>query len=281
MNMQLMLGVSVACYFISLFFLCVYKDKLNKKFATGLFIVVDIILFFVWNYATAEKGGLKDGFMTLENISPFIFTVIPLTVFMSKKAKEYAYSTIAFLHFGMFVATLVSPEYEAIFVYRTEANLSYAAEAMCHVLAALFGIYLMLTKQVKPDFAHWIKSVVFMLGWITFGVILNLTLDTRCFGMNPNNYSIYMIDIFGTFEATLIAYYFGVIIVLTVGMQTGFLLCKLVDKIKEQHLHHQAQKLVKAYYDDVNKKELAEKKKTPQDPAAEKNKVGTEQATNL
>ena len=90
MDMQIMLGVGVACYFISLFFLCFYRDKLNVRFFNGLFIVLDMILFLLWNIACAERGWLADGFMTLENISPFIFTVIPLTVFMNAKTKEYA-----------------------------------------------------------------------------------------------------------------------------------------------------------------------------------------------
>lgn len=238
MDMQIMLGVGVACYFISLFFLCFYRDKLNVRFFNGLFIVLDMILFLLWNIACAERGWLADGFMTLENISPFIFTVIPLTVFMNAKTKEYAYSAIAFLHLGLFLATIISPEYEVIFAYKTEATFTYATEAMCHILSALFGVYLMLTNQVKTDFSHWIKSIVFMLGWITFGLSLNLLLDTRCFNLNPQRYSIYMLDIFGTFEATVLAYYLGVTLVLTLGMQSGYGLCKLVDKIKSHHHSH-------------------------------------------
>ena len=218
MNMQLMLGVGVACYFITLFFLCYYKERLNIKFCNALFIIVDMILFLLWNIACAERGWLKDGFMTLENISPFTFTVIPLTVFMNKKTKEFAFSTIAFLHLGMFLATLISPEYEVIFSFKTEATFTYATEAMCHILAALFGIF------------------------------LNLVLDTHCFNLNPNQYSIYMLDIFGTYEATVIAYYFGVILVLTLGMQSGHALCKLVDKIKSQHTAH---KLLKEHHTEA------------------------------
>lgn len=244
MNMQLMLGVGVACYFITLFLLCFYKNKINIKIGNAVFITVDMILFLLWNVAYAEKGWLNDGFMTFENISPFIFTVIPLTVFMNQKTKDFAYSAIAFLHLGLFLATLISPEYVVIFNYKTEATFAYATEAMCHVLAALFGIYLMLTEQVKTDFLHWIKSIVFMLGWISFGIFLNLVLDTHCFNLNPNKYAIYMLDIFGSYEATVLAYYLGVVVVLTLGMQSGYALCKLVDKIKAQHNAH---KLIKEH----------------------------------
>jgi len=231
MDMQLMLGVGVLCYFITLVLICLYKDRINVKIGNALFIAVDAVLYLVWNISYAEKGWLDNGFMTLANISPFIFTLIPLTVFMNDKIKEYAYSAIAYLHLGLFLATLISPEYVVIFDYETEATFAYAAEAMCHVWAALFGLYLMLTKQVRISFKSWISSIVFMLSVVSFGVMLNLILDTHCFNMNPNDYSIYMLDIFGSFEATLVAYYLGITVVLTLGMQSGYGLVRLVDKI--------------------------------------------------
>ena len=238
MDMQLMLLVGVLCYFITLILICLYKDHITIKIGNALFIIVDAILYLVWNISYAEKGWLDNGFMTLANISPFIFTVIPLTVFMKKSIREYAYSAIAFLHLGLFLATLISPEYVVIFNYKTEATFAYAAEAMCHIWAALFGMYLMITKQVEISFKGWLRSIVFTLSAVSFGVTLNLILDTHCFNMNPNDYSIYMLDIFGSFGATLTAYYLGIIVVLTLGMQTGYGLTKLVDKI---HAHHEAE----------------------------------------
>jgi hypothetical protein len=47
-----------------------------------------------------------------------------------------------------------------------------------------------------------------------------------------------MLDIFGTFEATVFAYYLGVTLVITLGMQSSYGLLKLVDKIKAQHQAH-------------------------------------------
>lgn len=237
MDMQLMLGVGVLCYFITLVLICLYKDRINVKLGNAVFILVDAVLYLVWNISYAEKGWLDNGFMTLANISPFIFTLIPLTIFMKDKIRDYAYSAIAFLHLGLFLATLISPEYVVIFDYETEATFAYAAEAMCHVWAALFGLYLMLTKQVEISFKGWLRSIVFMLSVVSFGVMLNVILDTHCFNMNPNDYSIYMLDIFGSFEATLVAYYLGIVVVLTLGMQSGYGLVRLVDTI---HQHHES-----------------------------------------
>ena len=69
-----------------------------------------------------------------------------------------------------------------------------------------------------------------MFSVIGFGILLNYFFHTRNFGMDPyGNYTIYMIDIFGSFEATLVAYLLGVLLVLTIGMQFGYLLNKLVE----------------------------------------------------
>ena len=231
MNMQLMLGISISCYFVSLLLICLYRDKINVKIFNGLFILIDIIFYLCWNIATAQRGGLEDGFMTLENISPYMFTIIGLSIFMSEKVREYAYSAVAFLCVGMFGALLISPEFHVLSSLKSQADFWYTSEAVCHMLCSLFGMYLMITKQVKTDFSHWIKSIVFMWGSVTFGLITNLILDTTCFNMNPDNYRIYMLEIFGSFEATAVAYYLGILLVLTIGMQAGQLLNKLLDKI--------------------------------------------------
>ena len=50
--------------------------------------------------------------------------------------------------------------------------------------------------------------------------------------MNPyGGYKIYMIDIFGSFGATLAAYLLGVLLVITLGMQIGAVFNKSVSKI--------------------------------------------------
>ena len=47
--------------------------------------------------------------------------------------------------------------------------------------------------------------------------------------MDPyGDYAIYFLDIFGTFEATLLAYLLGVLTVLTIGLEMGYLFEKMV-----------------------------------------------------
>lgn len=231
MHMLLMLGIFALIFVATLLIMCLYRSKINTKIWNTCFILLDIVFFFCWNWAGYQVGWLDSGWLTFGNISPFMFTLMPLTVFMNDKVKEYAFSAFAGLNVGMFFAMLVSPEHAYLFNFDTEASFLYTAEAACHMLCSLYGVYLVLSGQVKADFRHWVKSIVFMYSVITYGVLLNAVFRTNNFGMNPyGNYSIYMFDFFGSFAGTLLAYYLCVAVVLTVGMQGASFLEKLTAR---------------------------------------------------
>ena len=234
MDMTVVLGIFTFFFFVTLFLMCFYRDKINVRICNIIFILSDLVAYFCWTFAAYQKNWLNGGWLTLDNISPMTFTVILLLPFMNERVKDYALSAIAFLSVGMFFAMIISPEHDYIFNFNTEASFIYATEAVCHLICSLFGIYLVLTKQVKADFKHWLKSVVFVLSIVTIGVILNYVFHRTYFGMDPYGApAIYMIDIFGSFLATIIAYYFGVVMVLTVGMQATYMLERATSK-----LHH-------------------------------------------
>lgn len=237
MNMITMLGLLTIVYFCSLLLICLYKEHINIKIGNLVFVILDVLFFFCWNYAGYQAGWLDNGFMTLGNISPFIFTLIPFTYIMKDKVKEFAFSAIACLWLGMFIAMYVSPEYAYLFGFNHEANFLYTSEAVCHMLTSLFGIYLIVTGQVRVEIKTPLKAVVFMYLVIGFGVFLNFVFHKSHFGMDPyGDYSIYMIDIFGSFEATFIAYLIGVFLVLLLGMQAGSLVEKISKKQPQKHV---------------------------------------------
>lgn len=235
MDMTVVLGIFTFFFFVTLSIMCFYRSKINVKLWNTLFIIANLIAYSCWNYASYQKGWLRDGWMTLGNISPLMFTVILLTPFVKDWVKDYAYSALAALNVGMFLAMLISPEHDYIFNFNTEATFVYTSEAVCHMVCSLYGIFLVLSHQVKADFKHWVKSIIFTLSIITFGVVLNFVYHKNHFGMDPyGSASIYMIDIFGSFWATLVAYYFGVVLVLTVGMQG----VSLLDRFTARFFDH-------------------------------------------
>ncbi len=226
MNMMVMLVVLSVVLFTALFFMCYYKEKMkHHPIMNTLFVVASAAFFFAWNYAAFERGWLKDGFMTLENISPFICTVILLTPFMQEKIRDLAYCAIAFLSFGMFLAMYVSPFAEYFFNFQQNATFIHIAEQACHLIMALYGFYLFLVGRVKVNLKSFLKAIAFVYSAVAFGVFLNWCFHLANFGMNMyGKYSIYFLDIFGSFEATLIAYLLGILGVLTLGFLTGHFL---------------------------------------------------------
>ncbi len=229
MHIMHMLGIISAVFFVALFFMCYFRDWLRAHpFINYLFIGADVLVFFTWNYAAYELGWLEDGFMTLENISPFICTLIPFTLLLNKRINKYAYPAIAFLGFGMFLAMFISPEHAYLFSYKNEALFIHVSEAACHLVMALYAFYLVLTDKVTLTLNNLVRSVIFMFSVVGYGVLLNLFFHRNNFGMDMyGSASIYFIDIFDTFAATFIAYLFGIFAVLCLGFLTSYLVDKL------------------------------------------------------
>ena len=228
MNMILMLGIVTFLYFFSLTLMCFYREKMNPKFWNVIFVVTDILFFFCWNLAGYERGWMKDRFMTLDNISPMMCTMIGLLFFMSPKVAQHCKCAVAFLSFGMFCAMLISPERAYLFSFDEQADFLYASEALCHMIMALFGAYLILSKQVKLNSKDFFKSAVFVYSIVGFGVLLNFIFKKDFFGMTPyGDYNIYGVRLFGSFWATLLGYLVGIFLVLLFGLQTHWVLAWL------------------------------------------------------
>lgn len=225
MHMMQMLGGLSLVFFVGLFLMCYFREKLSNPIVNPLYIIVCAVCFFCWNYAAFERGWLEDGFMTLENISPFICTIILLTPFMSEKIKDFANCAIAFLGFGMFLALYISPGFSYFVSHNYTANFMHVSEAVCHLAMSLYGFYLILSNKVKLSWECFGKSIVFIYTAIGFGVFLNWCFHLGNFGMDMyGDYSIYFLDIFGSFEITFVAYLLGVLATLTMGYLVGMFL---------------------------------------------------------
>lgn len=225
MHMMQMLGILSLVLFVALFLMCFFRERLTHPVVNPLFVVACAVFFFCWNYAAFERGWLKDGFMTLENISPFICTVILCTPFLNEKIKDFAYCAIAFLGFGMLAALYISPGYSYFFNHTHTANFMHISEAACHLVMALYGFYLILTERVKLTWKNFGKACAFVYASVCFGVFLNWCFHLSNFGMDMyGDASIYFLDIFGSFEVTFVAYLLGILGVLIMGFLVGIFL---------------------------------------------------------
>ena len=225
MHMMQMLGGLSLVLFAALFLMCFFREKLKHPIVNPLFLIACAAFFFCWNYAAYERGWLDDGFMTLENISPFVCTVILFTPVLSEKVRDYAYCAIAFLGFGMLLALYISPGASYFMDHSYTANFMHISEAACHLVMALYGFYLILIGRVKLTWRCLGKAAIFVYSSIGFGVFLNWCFHLANFGMNMyGDYSIYFLNIFGSFESTFIAYLIGVLGTLILGFLFGIFL---------------------------------------------------------
>lgn len=225
MHMMQMLGGLSLVLFLALFLMCFFREKLKHPVVNPSFILACATFFFCWNYAAFERGWLKDGFMTLDNISPYICTVILLTPFMSEKIKSFAHCAIAFLGFGMLMALYISPCASYFLDHNHTATFMHISEAACHLVMALYGFCLILTEKVKLTWINLGKAGIFVYASIGFGVFLNWCFHLANFQMDMyGDASIYFLDIFGSFEVTFIAYLLGVLATLLLGFLFGIFL---------------------------------------------------------
>lgn len=247
MHIMQMLGGLTLVLCVALFLMCFFREKLKHPIVNPLFIIACAFFFFCWNYAAYERGWLEDGFMTLENVSPFICTVILFTPFLNEKIKEFAHCAIAFLGFGMLLALYISPGASYFLDHNHTATFMHISEAACHLVMALYGFYLILVGKVKLTWENFGKSTVFVYTSIGFGVFLNWCFHLANFGMNMyGDYSIYFLDIFGSFEVTFVAYLIGVLGTLISGFLAGIFLDwfsrpKEVEKEEEQKGEEEAE----------------------------------------
>lgn len=227
MSMMGMTAILIFVYFTCIWLIVALLSHVKKtKYINITFVILNCAFFLALNmYYFHVRNNFR--FMTFDNISPFTFTFMPFIFLFRKKIKDAFLAAISFLSVGMFIAMLITPQYAYLFHYNNEAGFDYLFDALCHLNCSLFGIYLIASGQVKLSFNNLFKSTVFMYGVITFGVLVNYIFHTNYFGMCPyGGFSIYYLDIFEEYWATLLAYYVGVFLVLSGGFFVNAILNK-------------------------------------------------------
>ena len=220
--------------FGSLCLMCIFRDKLDSPFINRLFTILTLAFYFSWTYAGSLLGWTKSGFLTMQNISPFVCTIVVILPLMRKPLRDFAYASIAYLSVGMSLALFLSPLANYLFEMKKEATFVYASEAACHLIMALYGFYLFLRGRVKVDLLDFKRAALFIYSAVGVGVVCNYFFKMSNFGMNMHgNYAIYSLKLFDNFGATLAAYLLGIFGVLCMGYIAGHFLTKLGNKKAE------------------------------------------------
>ena len=239
MNYEYILALVVLCI-VFVIGLCVMKYVRNYKLGNFIFIAVIYLSYLalvLYVYKTDDDPTRWNFLNTLPcaNVSPFMFSIMPLLLVLPKKIRAHVYLLVSLLAVGMFFSTLLGCVGNALRGYNFHWH--FMLDYIAHIVLALFGIYLILTGQTKPNAKNFIKSTSIIYVVATTMLILNVIFDTSFFGLSLNGkHNIYNMVIVENSYLSAVIYYLGVGIVLGLG----YGLCKLIDKDKYRIIYIQA-----------------------------------------
>jgi hypothetical protein len=162
--------------------------------------------------------------LPVANVSPFMFSIMPILLILPKKIREYVYLLICMLTVGMFLSTVFGCVGNAIRNYKFHFH--FALDYLSHFALSAFGIFLIRSKQVKFNTKNCTISGSIIFGVATIMLILNVIFDKSFFGLSLNGkHNIYNMVLVSDSYLSALIYYVGLTCVLLLGIAV----CKLFN----------------------------------------------------
>ncbi|MBR2320715.1 MAG: hypothetical protein IKA57_01095 [Clostridia bacterium] len=210
-------AVLLALYAVGIYALRYIRDKRwpNVAFPIVIFIfylyvVITMYLdvgFHDWNFQNT---------LPTANVSPFTYCLALLTLVLPKKVKEYIYTLIALLSFGLLVAGMLTCFSNAARDYAFHWTITF--DSLAHVLLSLFGVYLVKSGQVRLEQKKCLFSGLIIVGVAVVMLVLNLIFHTAFFGLSLHGkHNIYNMVLCESGYLSAGLYFIGLCAVLTLG----------------------------------------------------------------
>ena len=179
-------------------------------FLLYLYVVIRAYLsvgFYDWNFQNT---------LPTANVSPFMFSLMPLAWILPRRAKGYFFLLISLLSFGMLCSAILSCAYNAVRDYTFHS--SFLADYVAHIILSLWGVYLVRSKQVVLSRRECVISGSIIVGAAFVMLILNLIFDTAFFGLSlTGKHNIYNVVLVKSSQLSAILYLSGLIVILIIG----------------------------------------------------------------
>lgn len=228
MNYEYLLTLAV---FLFLFAVSIYLMKyvrniqlFNLIFVALVYIPYIVVCIIVYMTDTDLNRWNFLNTLPVANVSPFMFSVMPILLILPKKIKEYVFLLVSMLSVGMFLSTVFGCVGNAIRDYKFHFH--FALDYLAHFALSAFGIFLIRSKQVEFSIKKCIISGSFIFGVATIMLILNVIFDKAFFGLSLNGkHNIYNIVLVSNSYLSALIYYVGLACVLLFGAAV----CKLFN----------------------------------------------------
>ena len=202
----------------------------NTKLWNPVFILT-VVSFYIASMITIYRSvGFYDwnfqNTLPTANVSPFMFTLAPLTYLFPKKIRKYLYLLVTLLSVGM----ILSPVFNCLYNY----SISYAFhihffyDYIAHAVLSLWGVYMLRSEQVELNVKNALISSSVIIGVATLMISLNVIFDKAFFGLSLNGkHSIYNNVIVDNSYLSALLYFTGLCGVLLMGYGYSKLIGKL------------------------------------------------------
>lgn len=230
-----MLYIITLCIFLILYVLTVscMKYMKNIKFFNLFFSAMVFVPYLCLLSATYKHSGINhwnfQNALPVANVSPFMFSCVPLILILPERTKKVAHLLISLLSVGMFLSSTLGCLQNAF------ANRAFVPfflwDYLAHFSLSLFGVYLIKSKQVEPNRKDCLLSSLMIIGAASAMMVLNLIFDTSFFGLSlTGKHNIYNQVLVKNSVVSALLYYIGLILVLLLG----FLYSKYFQKNTSQ-----------------------------------------------
>ena len=219
-SLILLIAVYITC-------ICLMKYMKNVKlwniifacivyacYLTVVIVVYSDVGFYDWNFQNT---------LPVANVSPFMFSLMPLVLLLPKKIQKYLFALISLLVVGMLFSAVVNCIYNTIISYKFHFH--FLLDYIAHIVLSLWGIYFVKSGQIKLNKSECITAISILLSVATLMLILNVIFDTAFFGLSLNGkHNIYNNVIVSNSYLSALIYYVGVVVVLLFGLLANKLL---------------------------------------------------------
>ncbi len=209
------------------------KHFKNIFITNVIFICVSTICYISVVIIALIKNGPNDwnflNTLPTANVSPFMFCITPLYLILPKKIRQYLGALIALLCVGMILSPMISSIYFFSIIYKY--HFSFTIDYIAHFSLALFGIYLVQSKQIELNLKQVLIGGGIIICVALIMVVINLIFDTSFFGLSlRGKHNIYnQVLVSNSFLSALI-YFTGLILVLVSSFGFQKLLLNLIKQ---------------------------------------------------
>ena len=205
----------------------------NTTLTNAIFVLAVVIPYIALVVTIYRDTGFYDwnfqNVLPVANVSPFMFTCVPLALLLPKRVRKHFLLLISLLSVGMLLSGVFGCIYNAARNYKFHLHFTYDYAA--HFALSLFGVYLVKSRQVTLSIKKALISSSLIFGTAAVMTVLNVIFDTSFFGLSLNGkHNIYAVVLTESSYLSALLYFLGLGVVLTLG----YLYCSIFSRKSAQ-----------------------------------------------